>query len=207
MIMDCGKPMIIGPRARALLRHARADPYCRALISSARAAQPVSARLTRPLSWQLQPPSILLSSQTHDREAAAPVWPSSPRTSHQVEAQMAAAVIGERLEAGGSTSEQNTLPFALPSWNTAKPRTPLPVCASDGGLSGAAASPTATQLPIRDVTGGLGSGAPDSACTTSQGLGANIADHDHQMIDSVKRNGSWVSGWQNDRPGSACRCH
>src|SRR2546429_6595016 len=36
-----------------------------------------------------------------------------------------------------------------------------PFAASDGGLSGAAVSPTATQLPIRDVTGGLRSGAPD----------------------------------------------
>jgi hypothetical protein len=32
MIMDCGKPMIIGFRACALLRHAPAHPYCRALL-------------------------------------------------------------------------------------------------------------------------------------------------------------------------------
>ena len=36
------------------------------------AAPPVSAPATRSLSWQQQPPSILLLSRTHDRQAAAP---------------------------------------------------------------------------------------------------------------------------------------
>ena len=35
-------------------------------------ARPVSGRPAQPLSWRQQPPSILLSSQTHDRQAAAP---------------------------------------------------------------------------------------------------------------------------------------
>ena len=44
------------------------------------AAQPASAGPARRLSWRQQPPSILLSSHTHDREAAAPVQPRFHRS-------------------------------------------------------------------------------------------------------------------------------
>jgi hypothetical protein len=57
-----------------------------------------------------------------------------------------------------------------------------PFAASDGGLSGAAASPTATQLPIRDVTGASAL-ARQIRLHDWPGPGANIADHDHQMVD------------------------
>jgi hypothetical protein len=79
--------------------------------------------------------------------------------------------MGERLEAGQSTSEQNALPFALPS-RTPPSRDPLPLSASNAGLS--AAAPTAAQLSMPDVTGSLGSGAPEplpAAARTSRGSG------------------------------------
>jgi hypothetical protein len=68
---------------------------------------------------------------------------------------------GERLEAGGSTCEQNALPFRLPSWNTANPGLCCPFAASNADLPGAAGPPAATQPSLRDVTGSLGLGAPD----------------------------------------------
>ena len=54
------------PRLLPRLASARSTPAARP------SAQPVSGPPAQPLSWQQQPPSIHLSSQTHDRQAAAP---------------------------------------------------------------------------------------------------------------------------------------
>jgi hypothetical protein len=71
--------------------------------AAAPVAQRASAGPGRYLSWRQQPPPILLSSQTHDREAAAPN-DLVLRTPPQVTTQMAAAVLGALLDAGKVSS-------------------------------------------------------------------------------------------------------
>jgi hypothetical protein len=63
------------------------------------AAQRVSGGQARPLSWPPQPPSVLLLSRTHDREAAAPCRTTAHRRAPLVKPSMAATVLGVR--AGG----------------------------------------------------------------------------------------------------------
>ena len=50
-----------------------------------------------PLSWRQQPPSVLLLSRTHDREAAAPVEPAASHAPPLVKPQMDVAVLGRVL--------------------------------------------------------------------------------------------------------------
>jgi hypothetical protein len=67
----------------------------RSTAAAGPAARRVSGGPARRLSWRQQPPSVLLSSHTHDRQAAALRKIASPRRAQaQVKARMAAAVLG-----------------------------------------------------------------------------------------------------------------
>jgi hypothetical protein len=101
---------------------------------------------------------------------------------------------GERTEANRSTSEQNALPFPLPSRATASPRPWLPLTAGNArGFSchnfrcqmGPEPRPW-RQIRRRDQPG------PD----------ANMADHDHQLVDRCEGEWIMVPGWleQRSRP-------
>src|SRR5215471_9069790 len=85
---------------------------------------------------------------------------------------------GERAEADQSACEQNALPFALPSLNTANSDR-CPLQQSTPGLS--EASPRARQLRLRDQSW------PDAIAV----IGAEPADHDHQMAHGSEGWGSW----------------
>src|SRR2546430_4112964 len=65
----------------------------------------VHHRHAPPRSWKQQPPSILLSSQTHDRQAAAPTSRGST-TSREVRPPMAAAVLDKVGVSGSARSGQ-----------------------------------------------------------------------------------------------------
>src|SRR5215467_12461433 len=79
---------------------------------------------------------------------------------------------GERAAADQSACEQNALPFALPSLNTANSDRCL-FAASNAGLS--EASPRARQIRLRDQSW------PDAIAV----IGAQPADHDHQMAHGL----------------------
>src|SRR6266487_1903672 len=68
-------------------------PPARSTGAAIPAVQRASAGPEPPLSWRQQPPQILLSSHTHDREAAALSMPISPAPP-QLTTRMAAAVLG-----------------------------------------------------------------------------------------------------------------
>src|SRR5215467_11795562 len=84
---------------------------------------------------------------------------------------------GERAEADQSACEQNALPFALPSLNTANSDRCL-FAASNADLS--EASPWARQICLRDQSW------PDAIAV----IGAEPADHDHQMAHGFE--GGWI---------------
>src|SRR5215831_242583 len=83
---------------------------------------------------------------------------------------------GERAEADQSAREQNALPFALPSLT--RPTQTVALCASNADLS--EASPRARQIRLRDKSW------PDAITV----IGAEPADHDHQMAHGSE--GGWI---------------
>ena len=84
---------------------------------------------------------------------------------------------GERAEADQSACEQNALPFALPSLNTANSDRCL-FASGSAGLSEVSAR--ARQIRLRDQSW------PDAIAV----IGAEPADHDHQMAHGSE--GGWI---------------